>query len=355
MERIDSIRSFQSGLVAFEKHYAAKWEDAETHMKVDDNLHCLRISSKQYLREAPGNHPKVLHHGEWRDNVITLIHGITDSPHYMEAIGKQFHARGFNVVLPLLPAHGLLSPASAMRKLQYRHWIEEVDTVFDIARQLGGGISLGGFSTGGALTVHKALRAPGSITGGLFLFSAALDIGTTGQFLLACEAGRMIGRFKDDKLWLGSSIEERIKMICDDQEREGENAVYGIDRRNPYKYSVFFYEGASQLAKVIEEINDYYDLTKKPRYSDLYHPVFAAHSKTDKAAHFSGTQLLVDNHPNEKKKLFPITDLLHGSVVLQEAILDNPPEHPLYSPANPQFDEMAAAMLAFAEEQVISQ
>ena len=45
-------------------------------------------------------------------------------------------------------------------------------------------------------------------------------------------------------------------------------------------------------SKVIEEINDYYDRTKKPRYSDLYHPVFAAHSKTDKAAHFSGSILV---------------------------------------------------------------
>jgi hypothetical protein len=43
----------------------------------------------------------------------------------------------------------------------------------------------------------------------------------------------------------------------------------GIDRRNPYKYSVFFYEGVSQLAEVIEEINVRYDRTGKPRYSDL--------------------------------------------------------------------------------------
>ena len=40
--------------------------------------------------------------------MIVLIHGITDSPYYMEAIGKQFYAKGYNVVLPLLPAHGLL-------------------------------------------------------------------------------------------------------------------------------------------------------------------------------------------------------------------------------------------------------
>jgi esterase/lipase len=354
MTTIDSVGPFQSGLVEFEKHYANKWEDAKAHRTLDGNIHLFRVSSKRYLREALGNHPKILHHGEWRDNVIVLIHGITDSPHYMEAIGRQFHARGFNVVLPLLPAHGLLFPALAMRKLQHRDWVDEVDTVLDIAKPLGGRISLGGFSTGGALTVHKAMRTPGSITGGLFLFSAALDIGSRGQFLLACEAGRMIARIKDQKVWLGSSIEDRIKMIREDQDQEHENEAYGIDRRNPYKYSVFFYEGASQLAKVIEEINDHYGHTKKPRYSDLYHPVFAAHSKTDEAALFSGAQLLIDNHPNEKKKLFPIPDLLHASVVLQEAIVNDPAD-PLYSPANPQFNEMVTTMLAFVEEQVVSQ
>jgi hypothetical protein len=59
MTSTDSITSFQSGLVAFEKHYSAKWEDAEAHMTLDGNTHLLRISSKQWLREAPGNHPKI--------------------------------------------------------------------------------------------------------------------------------------------------------------------------------------------------------------------------------------------------------------------------------------------------------
>jgi hypothetical protein len=47
--------------------------------------------------------------------------------------------------------------------------------------------------------------------------------------------------------------------------------------------------------------------------------------KAEELAHFNGVQRLIDNHPNEKKKLFPIPDLLHASVVLQEAIfLDDP-------------------------------
>jgi len=160
-------------------------------------------------------------------------------------------------------------------------------------------------------------------------------------------------RGKDAKEWLGHSIEDQIQMIRADQERERGNEAYGIDRRNPYKYSVFFYEEASQLAEVIAVINDHYDRTKRPRYSDLYHPVFAAHSHTDEAALFRGAQLLIDNHPNEQKKLFPIPDLVHASVVLQEAIGEDPAD-PLYSPANPLFNEMTAVMLAFAEEHVIS-
>ena len=298
-----------------------------------------------------GNHPKILHHGEVTDNVIVLIHGITDSPYYVQSIAEDFAGAGFNVVLPLLPAHGLKRPGPAFRELKHTDWIADVDALVDVAKSLGSRVSIGGFSTGGALTVHKATRAPDEITGGMFLYSAALDIGAKEQLLLQTEAGRMIGRLKDDKLWFAKGVKDKIKMITDDQEAGKGNEYYGIGE-NPYKYSVFFYEGASQLAEVIQEVNQQYD-DARTKFSDVTHPVFAAHSTSDESALFRGAKLLVDNHPNDAAELFEIENLPHASVVLKSAIIDDR-RHEEYSPANPRYNDMSKQMLAFARSHVVA-
>jgi alpha-beta hydrolase superfamily lysophospholipase len=343
--------SFQAALAAFEKLYMAQWADTQVHDEADGNLHALRISSQKYLRDHPGNYPKIMHHGQYQDDVVVLIHGITDSPYYMEAIGRRFHEKGFNVVLPLLPAHGLKEPWPSIQKLKYTDWIQDVDTVIDIARKLGRRVSLGGFSTGGALTIHKVIRNPADITGGLFLFSAALDIGDIGQFLFQSQAGPLFGRIIDDKIWFAAEVKEQIKMI-----KEARSATpaprephYGIGD-NPCKYSVFFYEGAAELAAVIEKINDHYEKTE--RYSDIHHPIFVAHSREDESARFQGAERIINNHPNKKKCLFIIDNLSHSSVVLEKRIT-NDSNQPLEPPENPDFSKMIAKMLEFTEVWIV--
>jgi esterase/lipase len=269
----------------------------------------------------------------------------------MEAIARRFHQLGFNVVLPLLPAHGLQSPGPAFRKLKHTDWIKDVDRVMALTSGLGETVSLGGFSTGGALTVEKVIRSPEQITGGLFLFSAALDIGKSNQFLLQSETGRMIGRLRDDKIWLGKSAKEQFDMILADQKAGEDDNRYGIGD-NPYKYSVFFYEGASQLANLIEEIDDHYT-THDKKYDDISQPVFVAHSKSDQSALFSGAEQFYKNHPNNDRECFWITNLPHASVVLEKAIIDDE-DHPQYSPKNPEFDAMMEKMVTFTRQHLLA-
>ena len=259
---------------------------------------------QRYTGLTAGNYAKIYHQGKATENVIVLIHGLTDSPYYMQAIAQDFAQVGFNVVLPLLPAHGLQRPGRAFRQLRHTDWCTEVDAICDIAAGLGHKVSMGGLSTGGALCVHKAIRSPNTVTGGLFLYSAALNIGTAEQLLLQTEAGRIIARLSDHTIWLEKTIKDRIAMILDDQKAGEKDERYGIGD-NPYKYSVLFFEGASQLAEVIQEINQHYTTgkigTSKAKFSDLVQPTFAVHAITDQSARFVGIKKLIDNHPNQQR------------------------------------------------------
>jgi len=361
---------FKPALQQFGRHYAERWDDAVENHYTDNGLSVLTVASPSRLREKEGNYAKILHHGKPTDNVIVLVHGLTDSPFYMSAIAADFAQAGFNVILPLLPGHGLNRPGRVFRKLKHTDWIHTVDAACQVAQSLGNKVSIGGLSTGGALAVHRAIHQPATITGGLFLYSAALDIGTAEQLLLQTEAGRIIARLSDQTLWLEKTVVDQVKMILDDQAAGSENERYGIGD-NPYKYAVFFFEGASQLAEVLQEINAHYSQKtdsqktncqktncqktdshnaegKTPKFADLTQPVFVAHSKTDDSAKYRGVTPLITHHPNEAAELFTLEDVPHASVVLQQAIISDP-QHEEYTPANPRYAEMSARMLAFAQ------
>jgi len=346
---------FAEGIQRFVAHYKDRWPDAAIEKNEEDGFSRCVVSSPALLRDGVGNCPQILHRGpkkrgqsdrESSSDVIVLIHGLTDSPFYMQAIAQDFARLGFNVILPLLPAHGLKRPGRAFHTLRHTDWTDEVDAICEIASELGDRISIGGLSTGGALSVHKALRDPQQITGALFLYSAALDIGTVEQLVLQTEAGRMIARLRDQQVWLAKTVKEKIQMILDDQEAGKSNDFFGIGE-NRYKYSVLFFEGASQLAEVIQEINERYP-NRGLRYGDLSQPVFVAHAKDDDQARFRGAQLLVDNHPNDAVELYALEGVDHASVVLKDAIIDDL-THEERSLANPFYGEMSQRMLAFAK------
>ena len=143
--------------------------------------HYRSLFDQQIIR--PFTEPRLLDHGKQTEQVIVLVHGLTDSPYFLMDIAKVFYAQGFNVVIPLLPGHGLTQP-DLINHIRYEDWLHEVDFAVTIASQMGETISLGGFSTGGVLAVDKALIEPKKIGGALFLFSTALRLEPYAEFIL---------------------------------------------------------------------------------------------------------------------------------------------------------------------------
>jgi alpha-beta hydrolase superfamily lysophospholipase len=279
---------------------------------------------------GPGNAPVILHHGRRTEDAIVLIHGLTDSPHYMEAIGRVFHAAGVTVVLPLLPGHGLREPDADMEDSRLaERWKATADRAVALAAVLSDRVSMGGFSTGGALSVNKTLRSPEQVQGGVFLFSAALSVGTLnelaghGVFFLPWVARLQDGEFR------------------------GEGP-------NPYHYPRFSQYGGLQLTHVIDENNELLERAPFPR------PVFAVHSIHDTAAlvqgigdlfrRLAGTGIgivLAHQPPVE-----------HGSIPLAEDIeldlskLGPGEEAPPVPRANPNFRGMAELAVGFLRRYV---
>jgi alpha-beta hydrolase superfamily lysophospholipase len=94
---------------------------------------------------------------------ILLVHGLSDSPYSMRALGERLHARGFHVVGLRLPGHGT-APAGLLDV----HWQDFAAALRlaarDLAQRTGAGkpLHIVGYSMGAALAVEYALsRAHG--------------------------------------------------------------------------------------------------------------------------------------------------------------------------------------------------
>lgn len=306
----------------------------------EEGAYCEYCLESPDLR--PGNGPRVFHHGKKTEHVIVLTHGLSDSPGYMADIGRRFYRAGLNVILTLLPGHGLNDPDDAFEDSELdTYWRQTIDRSVELAGSFGEVISLGGFSTGGALSYNRMLKdlheGRQRIKGGLFLFSAAIELVPWSEFMVNIAPGLVLQRM------------------------DGQLKGKGPD---PYKYPVLPKFGAKELDDIIDEN----DRLSGGRVLDQ--PVFAAHCLWDDTADVQGVLKLLKNHAKTS-----------SAFIIGEPIKrQKPPENggkgdaaewvnvahatlPLGSPIvlgeglgkvgpNPQFERMMNAALEFFEAHV---
>ena len=268
-----------------------------------------------------GCHPRIMEHPK-SGKAIVLVHGLTDSPHFMSAIGQYFfYELGFNVYMPLLHCHGLKEP-EGMEDVELSEWKANVGFAIKSAGTRCNRISIGGLSTGGTLSFYMAATNP-KINGTLYLFSAALDL-----------AG---GRFK----FVGE-IKKRLLRTPIAQLFDSKKPLVGD---NPYRYDRMDMDGAQELARLMKEtdtIIDEYD-----RKAPFPNKVFAAHSECDTTASISGIEDLQKVSIPERFALYRITkeyDVSHASLVLKDPIVSN---GETLEDKNPRFQHMMDAIAAF--------
>ena len=268
-----------------------------------------------------GCHPRIMAHPD-PEKAIVLVHGLTDSPYFMTAIGQYFHQElGYSVYIPLLHCHGLKEP-QGMERVELAEWKANVGYAVKSAADRCSRISIGGLSTGGTLSFYMAATHP-KVNGTLYLFSAALDL-----------AGK---RFE----FLGE-ITERLLRTPLAQLFDSKKALIG---ENPYRYDHMDIDGAQELARLIKEtdtIIDGYD----PQ-NPFPHNVFAAHSECDTTASISGIEDLQKVSIPERFVFYRIKEeyhVSHASLVLKDPIIR---DGKTLEEENPRFDHMMNAVAAF--------
>lgn len=112
-------------------------------------------------------------------NGILMLHGLSDSPFHMQELAKHFLGKCYLVRAMLLPGHGTV-PGDLLRT-RYEEWIKAASYGINSFKDLVENITLAGFSTGGALSVHQALKR--NDIKSILLFAPALKIKNEQIFL----------------------------------------------------------------------------------------------------------------------------------------------------------------------------
>jgi esterase/lipase len=253
---------------------------------------------------------------------------LSDSPHFLRAIGEFFHLKlGYDVYLPLLQGHGLKKP-DGMDGVSLQTWKKNVEFAIDTAAISEKSLSIGGLSTGGALSFYMGATHP-AITGDLYLFSAALGlydgrlgiIGRVLEFLLRTPFTRLTGNTK-------------MQLIGP----------------NPYRYASVSINSAKELSRLIREINGLIHSFKLNR--NFKKRIFSVSSEYDNVISLRAINRLRQITEKDDFVQYSIRKSLkvdHACVVLKDPIytagarLGEPP----LEKANPEFPQIMADLREF--------
>lgn len=277
------------GFTAFSNLY----EDRLGQVRACMNRSVTRFDVCSPALRNDGNAPFILHHGEKTGKVAVLVHGLSDSPFYMTGIARALYDKGFNVIVPLNVGHGQLDADDDMSDSQLdKRWAAHLNDVMALAPQFGDKIFLGGFSTGGALSVQHYLHHPDNIEG-LMLFSGALALDSGVERL--------------SKIW-GISLVAR--MI---------DGTYVTQGPNPYKYPTIASFSGLELMDVINDVREQFEEGKT-----IDVPVFAAHSQADITTPIAGIENLMEHTTSKTNTFFVIDESFntcHADVVVNSKML----------------------------------
>lgn len=274
----------------------------------------------------PGCHPRRMIHPV-AEKAVVLVHGLSDSPFFMLAIARYFHATlGFNVFMPLLPGHGLKDP-QAMAGVTLAEWKKSVRFAIGAAGDHGLPVSVGGFSLGGLLSLYMACTER-AVAGELYLFAAALGL-APGFFGLTPGLKEVFLR-----LPFAARLDSGGPLIGD----------------NPYRYDRIPLTGAVELVKLIGEVDE---MVLRPGGTMPAGRVFAAWSEDDKVVSVKKLRDLQRRlgHGRCTSFVVPAVNRVgHASLVLAESIFapGAPAGQPPLEPANPFFSQLVAAIGRFA-------
>ena len=313
---------------ALNQSFAALYEQ-----ELGSTQKCLSSSANRYAVCSPalrgdGNAPFILFQ-QTDSPIVVLTHGLSDSPFFVSAIADELYHSGYTVIAPLLPGHGLKDADAAMEDDQLaERWQAHLAKVVELALQSTEKVVLGGFSTGGALSVDYYLSNPDNVQG-ILLFSGALALNGNVESL--------------SKLW---GIKTLAKLLDGD---------YLTNGPNPQKYPKVASFAGLELMELIRSIRE-----RLEEGARVDVPVFVAHSQADQTTPIEGVQNLL-TYVDADNTFYVIDEqyqLCHADLVVNRLLLEKMDfdksradlsETCAIPQVNPQFFPMARALRGFVE------
>jgi esterase/lipase len=122
---------------------------------------------------------------------VQMIHGLYNSPKWMDDIGRFFHAGGMNVVNTRLPGH-YEKQHDALDRVNRSEWVSATESGFRVATELGERVIIVGHSTGGVLASMQAVKRPDRVAA-VVLFAPAYRLTTMSWIKAAVSSRANIG------------------------------------------------------------------------------------------------------------------------------------------------------------------
>ncbi|HKC83528.1 MAG TPA: alpha/beta fold hydrolase, partial [bacterium] len=92
-------------------------------------------------------------HGRRVERSLVLLHGFTNCPQQMDALGRQLFEAGWNVVIPRYPRHGYTDRLNtSIAELRADHLAAVANRAAEVGAGLGDRLTVAGLSLGGILT-----------------------------------------------------------------------------------------------------------------------------------------------------------------------------------------------------------
>jgi pimeloyl-ACP methyl ester carboxylesterase len=105
----------------------------------------------------PACHTRLYTHGKRVERSLVLLHGFTNCPQQFDALGIEFHERGWNVLIPRYPRHGYTDRMNtSIAELRADQLVALANRAAEAGAGLGERLTVAGLSLGGVLTGYLA-------------------------------------------------------------------------------------------------------------------------------------------------------------------------------------------------------
>lgn len=193
---------------------------------------------------------------------VLLLHGLSDSPYSLRALGERLHSEGYTVVWLRVPGHGTCPRALA--DVSWQDWAAAVEVAVKGLRELVPQelpLVLAGYSNGGALSLNYVLSAieDSSLPGidSVLLFSPMIGVNPLARMTHLYHA---VGLFSRNEKTKWSSIFAEI---------------------DPYKYSSWPMNANVQAWRLTKVVERKLGVLEKAQKLDQLPPVLAMQSVVD--------------------------------------------------------------------------